>query len=1297
MSAQSSGSTPRISTSSDPSSLGSYDAQREANSRPSSKLLGSSNAVLDYGASPHIEEHLWNDGANTGGTTNGVAQYKRQRPTSSGGFLLQTTSALDSHDDTPRLAAEGHRDTKGKKKLEDGNIVIPKRPNARHRHRLKPSLGRSPLALEVSSSDSKDAQGRIGVKDLDGQDSLSGTAADNNQGENGFLASDAPGSRRRSAIGHDTDPAQIVHLALNLSESRRRVASTGGLMVPRDASGSKRIISSGQTVLGSTHLTGGEILRQNLQQQRRASRNLSPRSGKSGGSAQVTEAPTFQPEKEGKSRSTAIPDLDVELTDGGAFNASDATFARAERARETFELLYEYRRLLPNLVPIPTNSTSRPPTHNFRSKATTEDPQNTGRAYNPLQYIRNRRVRFRERNPLDAEADGWKDLERVRLWVDNVRKEREAEDTRINNAPTLPLFNYLQSDHAVLDTMHAPKDKPTKNPESRKPTRPRMDWTFTPWDLLADANWLGQDANIKQIEDRDGNRMAFHRVAPKNDPVGANVHAAKLHLRKSESLSRLNVSPDRLRTLLTSARNSSKERSRRSLEVNEPRTSLDIDGSFRGRKSGWSKKFVRSRSPSSSEDSECARQKIGRRGKGHVSSQDHYDNAALEKHMMDMIAKEAENQPVVVNESANLDQQPKVDQSSKSPSKRTALMNGRARQRPKTPQRMQTDFQIMENGQTSARASLDELRLEHHRMSSDEFGSTAPSSPTTSGFIPSIAINLSPPARPRVSAVSPQKTLPMRLNALKRGRSRSVERRAVSENDLVKPSDSTTISRQVTNEPYFANRLDTERTAESSNGFLSPTKSNISNKSKSLEANSFKSTRHGHVNDSRLRGLFKGGRIAELAGIQVSKVGEMIWKKDVPSNESAIASPASSAALSEDSDLDDGDVSGLDNSPPDHGSQGRTIDDEAGKLSRVSTNSGKPKYYMTNLPTFRSPFSKEDDNLRPSNALLSHDHITRQQLDQRQRTRSSRFDRLAPPKMDMRSVSPSPSPSGSRYQSQERRTDDSRDSSSNRSDRHVLMADKRLNDALGIPGRVPRIAGKTGLAQLSVQGDQSGGRPHLENKRQWSISDRGVSAVRGTITKRDIARTRALLLSSGIKANEISRRGESVPEQPPALLRNLQDIIKGPIPQVPRKEQHVFAARMLVSEIESSTKSLRNTAETFLHDTAEDLHLQIKAIDDDVTHKLTPAVRASADDADAFSTELTTTHTLAVKQLNDSVDVILRRRRRRLRWMRRGGWAMLEWALLGVMWIVWFIVVVVRLVRGTIRGFVVGVRWMLWL
>ena len=1287
--------------------------QSSGSSAPSASRVPSDSNAIDTLRHDQGPKELESEDATSTNLPQDEPLQWRHRPRHSGGFLLQTTPAPASETRLSTYTAlDTARDVKGKRKAEEGDLVVPKRASARQRHRQKTSLGGSPLATEVVNVHSSEHTDKSGASERDKQSSVQSNArhsirsslnSNGTSAESPTSTDPALLSNGRSAIGHDTDPAQIVNLALNLSESRRRNFSSGSLLIPRDVVGARRIISSGQQTLGLPNSAIGGSLRQQLQHQRQGSRNVSPRSGRSARSfnnkGSGSNSIDSQKEHAGKRQSTLLPDFDAGVADDVVFDASDATFSRAEKARVAIELMYEYRRLLQYLPRIPTSTKSKSALSKSAAKLQGELSTDLGRSYNPLQYIRNRKVRFRERRPLNAEVAGWRDLDIVRTWVDTVASEREDGVSRVDRRFPLPSLDIIRGECPRADGLQSPSIPISAGPQNRKIERPRMDWEFTPSDLLADAHWLTQDDNLDHIEDASGKKIMTFHLNRKDYTPRASTESNRSSAGRSESIVREHASPDRVRALAGHSRKDSKDRGRRSIEVHEPRSPVSEDNGSRDRKSRWPKKLVRSRSSSDSDDSHWESRRKQKQGRDHAGSRDKLETAALEKQMMDMLAKEIEA-------GRQVDQGSEEDTSAKAESvlkpqnggMRDKFGQREAKRRPSAPQRMRTDMPVTQKHRILARASLDEERFQHNRMPSDDLDLTAFNSPTAPGFVPSIAINLSPPASPPSTAASPKNTLTSQMGPSGHERSRSVTRRAIGEDDP-DLSGTTDLSRQTTNESQLVNMLRKEKSTVSSNGLLTPVRNETgSNKYRPLDGNSIRSIKNVNGSDSRLRGLFKGGRIAELVGSEVSRVGDMFWRKD-NNHASRVASPTSSYAPSEESDMDDGDMSGLDNSPK-NGLSRTTTKDGGGSLSRVSTNSEKPKYYMSNLPSFRSSVNRDEQSPKSTKAIPDHDHITRQQLAQRERGRSSKFDRLAPPRIDMSGISPPSSREPSPVRSQTRQTydDDSRQSSSSRSDRRVRSADRRLNEMLGLPGRsVTGRAPPTGLAGLESRPRDSPQRPDLEGKRQWSISDRGISTVRGTINKRDIARVRALLLSSGVKANEIARRAEEIPEKPAPYLQELEGTFKGPIPRVPRSQEPLLVASMLISNIETTSRRLRVDAEHFSRTTIEKLHDQIKAIDDHVTSKLTTLVRTSADDADTFSADLTTTHTLAIKQLNDSVDSILRRRRRRLRYVRTIGWAMVEWTLLGIMWMVWLVVVIVRLVRGIVGGFVRAVRWLFWL
>lgn len=1214
-----------------------------------------------------------------------VQEQRRQRPKNSGGFLLPSASKRSTHPAASRHSAyETTGDSKGKRKAEDDDLSVPKSRIAGRRHRFKASLGSSPLSTEVYNVTSTRVSGDTGRSDPDEisplpsktskSDSLRSTVSGDTEWE---LRKPDQGQHlerdTKNALGHDTDPVQIVNLALNLSENRRRNFS-GGRLSPIYPAGSKRLVSSTQPNAGLSSnyplISTGGSLRQHLQDQRRISRNISPRASRL--QRQVAETQYIPPH--GSPQPTVAPNFDVGLADDTIFTPTEATIARAERTKLALELSYEYRRLLQYLPKIPVRPRSGSTTSKTAGKANPDTPDILGRAYNPLQYIRNRRVRAREKTTLDAEADGWKDVDRVRNWVDTVASEREAGISRADDPYPLPPYDVALPDQALLDPSLALGGSHSTGHSSNKSRKLPGNWTTTPWDLLADAYWLGRDDNIRRIEDSSGNKIFTSADMLSQAPPRTSRDSERALKRPSEMMHK-HVSADNLLPATAAVQDSPRERGRPRKELHELQSPMHSHNSSLDRKGRWPRNLLRSRSSSSSGHSPTD-EVIGR-GRGH-RDHDGFDSAALKKQMNDILKREAED--------ASLNKRDIADRADVKPLNQ-AQANGKKSQgeRQRTGlQGTRTDKLASDSSPASARVSLDERRDRQHRTSLDSVRNSS----SLHGSSPKIAIDLAPAGD---QPSSPKKTLPSRLGSFPP--SRSKERQAISQHDFASASGSPTDM-----SPKETNRLKSEDNLQSRNGLLSPDLAGVDNRLRHSDSNSIKNVKITRDSDSRLRGFLKGGRIAELVGNEVSRVGDLFWRRDRDNIASPVSPTASNFAM-EDSEFDD-DTSGLDSPPSAPLSRVTSNDEDIARLSRKSTNGEPPKYHMDNLPSFRSPFGRGDHSAESKKTPAEQDHITRQQLEQRQRGRSQRFDRLAPPKIDMRNLSPSASPPMTRSQTREDDVsyDNSRQSSTSRSGYRTRSANRKLNEVLGAPGTIGRRGPPPSvLSRIESRQHRPKDRPNLEKGRQWSICDRGVSSVRGTVTKRDIAQVRALLLSSGVKANEIVRRAHAVSETPVPLLKGLEEISSGPIPSVPRSQEYRLAARILVNNIELTNQRMRDMAGHFSNTAVEHLHRQIKAIDERVTYSLTPMVRAAADDADAFSAQLTTTHTLAVQQLNDAVDAILRRRRRRLRWLRRGGYLLLEWTLLGIMWWVWFVVVLIRLVRGVLGGVISVVRWFFWL
>ena len=1288
----SSGQTPRSSTSSRPSATSAL--LREGDDGAKSAASSSSDVSLNPGGS-EVRAHpqtIYRSPLTeikiAGSLDHGYGAFKSRgnetdRHRRSGGFLIHSVPAMSSQKQRTRPTSEYGAGMRGKGKSEGDDLIVQKRRRTQNGYLLKLLPGSSPLATEVTNVNNTDEAGHnVNEHDPDGTSpipstisrgsshmAIGNTTTDRNQTQDGL---------RRNQIGNDTDPAQIVNLALSLSENRRRNV-TAGRIDPLALGGNKRHASGGQLRNGNPNRPspgfGGGSLRQHLQQQRHTSRNVSPRSPKSGILSELPQHSRLSEERNETMQSMIYPNVINSALDDVAFNPSDATFTRAEKARIALELSYEYRRLLQYLPPLTKSQRSRPATADSPASTNSGSADSLGRQYNPLQYIRNRIVRGRERQVFDAEADGWKDVDRVRQWIDDVASEREIGVSKIDDKFPLPSFHIDQREIPEYTGSPASDVHHIDKRPAGKARRPISGWVTTPWDFLADAYWLEQDDNKRLVEDSTGHKI-YVDFAIGEGRSGRNSDSTQFSDRQPASLvrrqSHSRTSQRHLRTKSQLAHPGEQDHDTHSV----PRSTLSrferLDS--RDRRGQWARNLLRSRSLSSSDDS--AQSSLGRqkRRDGLCDSRDQLESAALEKQMMERLEKEA-NGGMLVNHGNEYNDTNRRNAAlrSKSPNKRS---NFRADSEDRTsrgraPKRKSSRPPSVKIG-SSARGSLDGKRGRPSRKSFEDIDSTAPNSPLTPSFVPSIAINLLQSGSSPGSSKNQRSVI---IPTLKANPTKQSE--WIGENDFALQSQSSLPSRLV-------------ESANSSRGLLSPiTADTLRKRLRRSNSKSNRSVKEAKEPDSRLKGFLKGGRIAELVGNEVSKVGDMLWKRDSGNDTTDTRSIASDYA-SEVTDTDE-ELGDLTRSRTDASHSTLAID--GGKVSRRSTNSERPRYHMNNLPSFQ-PFGKKiDASPKSPTSSPEDDHITRQQLAQKERTRSSRWNRLAPPKIDMRGISPS-SPALSRVQTRESATsrNSSRGSLSDYS--RVRDADRRLSDALGIPflhGRtVPTMTGLAGL-------DARSSRPTLQDKREWSISDRGLSAVRGTVTKRDIARVRALLLSSGVKANEICRRANDLRDGPSPFSRDLQDFLGKELPRVPRKTEHVLAARLLVRNIESTNRQIREGAEKFTNELVAELHDRIKAIDERVTTSLTPAVRQCADEADACGMELTTEKTLAVKRLGEVIDNMIRRRRRRFRWGRRVGWAVLEWMLVGVMWAVWAVVVVVRFLRGIIRGAIQGIRWMLWL
>lgn len=202
----------------------------------------------------------------------------------------------------------------------------------------------------------------------------------------------------------------------------------------------------------------------------------------------------------------------------------------------------------------------------------------------------------------------------------------------------------------------------------------------------------------------------------------------------------------------------------------------------------------------------------------------------------------------------------------------------------------------------------------------------------------------------------------------------------------------------------------------------------------------------------------------------------------------------------------------------------------------------------------------------------------------------------------------------------------------------------------------------------------------------------------------DFFRTRALLLASAIKGTNISAYCDEIPQpQSPFLFSAFQTTgaasseINKHLP-ARRKEEHVIAARHLISHLNNQFAEFNDNLQNFTRTTTVNLHREIQILEDKTESSLFPRLQKLSDQAGQLAQKLTTTSTLAVKSVNDDVAEATRMKRRGpYRLGRLLGYKLMEWGVVGVLWLIWFVVTVIRIVLGTARAMWAVVAWLFWL
>ena len=434
-----------------------------AESRSSGKRSTRSSRKAEQQEEPVTPE----DGKKKRGEERSSTSSIGHRPRRSGGFLLDSAFANGS--------PKGPQDIRSKRKAQDGQLHVDKRRQGPGRVSGESSQRGSPLAREVAW--------------VDGE------------------SDPHPTSRTPSM-----DPAQLVQMALSLSESRKRNVSNS-LQVPLPAS--KRVTSMPVSAYGTVRTSSAARKR----------------------SSQFSDAGSRD-----TPRSNASQDVDIVSSPGPddvMYTFSPATLARAEKARKYFELASEHRRLLEHLPPLVPDA-SAPGNFTFESRnqpgsafpeirrvtSGADERHALGRRYNPIQALRNRRVRISEKRPFPAPLESWSNVDDVVMWIDDVQRATQSQYYRAKaDEAQVPRF---VGDDGAEDSRPSQNNSSHRRTETAGSviTRPENSWTIEPTELLADTYWTEKDDNKAYIENRNGNPIFIlpERKKPSTPRISVELH-----------------------------------------------------------------------------------------------------------------------------------------------------------------------------------------------------------------------------------------------------------------------------------------------------------------------------------------------------------------------------------------------------------------------------------------------------------------------------------------------------------------------------------------------------------------------------------------------------------------------------------------------------------------------------------------------------------------------------------------------------------------------------------------------------
>jgi hypothetical protein len=894
---------------------------------------------------------------------------------------------------------------------------------------------------------------------------------------------------------------------------------------------------------------------------------------------------------------------------------------------------------------------------------------------------------------------GFGDVDLVTEWVDRITGE--TQQLGYENADCVELPPLRPEDEIRQDQLN-PDGTAKPTPAPVKVKRPRIDWLISAPDMLADQWWLEQNDHKKLIEN---NREM--KIYPQNAPLSrvqtsrteapgqelqqetTKTEAEELRDSEDEKPEPLRIDTKMLPSFkpLKKRRGDSGDRHESSttrLRHRLHRAAHDIDTAS----SSFLSPQYHETDTSGSEAGFLSRKRRSRSGT--ADSTYGISRDVLEKQMAKEIAKEAKDKGTDSRPAKLL------------PSIEMMASPGPVEEHPDAVQLKPRNGNVSKHLRggptgkdisrpTSARASLE---VPDHRprysLGSSEWDSTAPNSPETKAqklidrLIPNISADGNTPPRSRGSSPNRKPTLQRMKSKINHLRDRSVEPSSENKRDSI-PEIVDTSSPQ------------TRRSKASSPPSIRPPKDE-SDGSITPASRSGTAPRRQKDDNSGVRAFFKNKN-------PVSKVGNFIWGKQ--------ASPPGSRVL--------------------NGTDGEADSDEevdplmAGRKGSAAENaiSSKQKRvqksFLNEMPVFASPFESRgrDRNARSP----ERDPPSVPQSVKSDKGKDKAKPQLQLPIIQIDRASGASTPAIER----DRQHSDAKSDVSNLS--RVWTADSKLNAILAMPGALgplEKMLPVTGLNPLYER------RKSVASGSGVLSDDEPVAHVMdGPIQRWEVLRVRALLLSSGVKAQEIERRAN----EPRDLSGNtaltagldLTDEEKQQLTAVSKREEHIILSHIFaaaqqraaeqwdnsathiksetLSAIEAQIETLRTIAEgppnSPLRDRRPSFHRRSTSLSS-LSHSsrtggLVSSSRLLTDRAFEINEQIMSVHILEAQSLQRAIEIMMRRRRRRFRWVRRMGWVAVEWVLVGVMWWVWLVVVLVRGGWKVGRGVGRGVRWLVWL